>query len=134
MKWLKKIKNIFPKGRTAPGLGKHTRSAVDESDLYSLNRHQLKNLIDKNIHFGFFQVEDFAPLEGEAVRLLEKAQRKTEEELLPELENQDLQKPLVLVCREGGISKRLSQKLRRQGFVNVYFVEEGRQGLLKDGN
>ena len=109
------------------------KKAREEIDLYSLNRYQLKNLVDKNIHFGFFQLEHFSrDCDRETGALLKNLEKKTEEELLSDLKDQDLKQPLVFICEKGFISKELAQKLRDRHFINVYFVKGGLKGLLKD--
>ena len=109
-----------------------TQNIEDDISLYALNRSQLKNLVDKNIHFGFFQLEDFSfPCDQEAKYLLQKAEKKTEGAILSDLKDQDLQQPLVLICNKGIISRKISQKLRDKGFVNVYFMGGGLKALLE---
>ena len=104
-----------------------------DEDIYSLNRYQLKNLLDKNIHFGFFQLEDCSfKYDPETEALLKRVQRTTGEELLFDLKDQDLQQPLVLLCKEGLMSKTIAQKLRDRGVINAYFVQGGIRALLKD--
>jgi len=103
----------------------------DESNLYSLNSYQLQNLLDKNIQFHFFQIEDFF-LKEDKKKLLKKVQKIKEEELILSLKDQDLKQPLVLICKKGKRSKKLSQVLRDKGFINVYFIEKGWEGLLKN--
>ena len=101
------------------------------AELYSLNKGQLKNLVDKNIQFGFFQLEDFSiPCDPKTKALLKKAKRVTKKKLWLSLKNQDLKQPVVLICAKGLVSKKMSQKLRDKKFVNVYFVEGGLKGLL----
>ena len=125
-----RLKNFIPK--RSKSCEKKTR---EEIDLYSLNRYQLKNLMDKNIHFGFFQLENFScGYDRETEALLKKLKKKTEEELLSDLKDQDLKQPLVFICEKGFISKALAQKLRDHHFINVYFVKGGLKGLLKDKN
>lgn len=128
------IKNIFSK---TDNIGKkqlknYKTLSKEEIDLYSLNRYQLKNLIDKNIYFGFFQLEDFSFSYDKSVEhLLNKVKRKNEKELLLDLKSQDLKQPLILICNRGYLSRTVAQKLRDQGFINVYFVEGGLKALLE---
>ncbi len=104
----------------------------NETDLYALNRYQLKNLLDKNVYFRFFQVESFSfSYDRDIEYLLKKVKQKTKEELLMELKNQDLKQPLVLICNKGFVSQKLAQKLQNKGFVNAYCIAGGLKGLLE---
>lgn len=104
----------------------------EEWRLYTLNRLQLKNLVDKNIHFHFFQLEEFSlNYDKEIEVFLKKAKRIEKEKLVLDLNVQDLQQPIVLICERGLISKQAFQELRKKGFINVYFVEGGLQKLLE---
>ena len=118
--------------------GFHQKSLPEEAEdcsLYSLDRYQLKNLIDKNIRFSFFQIEDFSCHYDRLTQFfLMKTEKKTEKELLSNLKSQDSKQPMVLICDKGQLSQQLSKKLRSQGFVNVYFVKEGLRGLLEKGS
>ena len=139
-----------------------------ESDLYSLNRFQLKNLRQKNIPFLFFQLEDFSlPLDPETQELMDRAERvelegqtedwtenqvksqvenraenqigdqaeqQTKPFLSDRLKNQSLDQAIVLICRTGKLSVREAEALREKNFINVYFVKEGIEGLLKEKN
>lgn len=42
--------------------------------------------------------------------------------------------PIVLVCDSGAESKKAAEALENFGYINVYFVQEGFQGLLRDRN
>ncbi len=132
----KVFNRLFKKSHSPSELQKKTASLAqnteDDSALYGLNRFQLQNLVNKNIHFGFFQLEDFSGhLDPGAERLKQKAKRKSERALLMELKDQDLKQPLVLICDKGLVSKEMARKLRERGFVNVYFVDGGIQALSK---
>ena len=110
-----------------------TVSALLEDDLYSLDSFQLKNLLDKNIHFDFFQLDSLnEKIRGKMQKYLNKALLKTKKEILSELKTEDFKKPLVLICKTGHDSKVFSQELRKKGFVNVYFIKKGFQSLLED--
>lgn len=127
----------FYLGKHFPNAGKLNQNSNKNKpqleEMYSLNRYQLKNLLDKNIHFGFFQLEDFSfSADKKTEDLLKKAQRKTEQELLSDLKTEDFKQPLVLICEKGLFSQKLSQKLREKGFLNVYFIEGGMRQLVKD--
>ena len=104
-----------------------------EDDLYSLDGYQLNNLLDKNIYFDFFQLDSLkGEINDELKKPLQKAELKTNEEILSQLKAEDFKKPIVLVCRTGKSSKALSQELRAKGFVNVYFMKKGFQSLIED--
>ena len=115
------------------GFSDSKKTNEDELDLYSLNRYQLKNLLDKNVYFRFFQLEDFSySYNKEIEHLLKKVEKKVEETLLLDLKDQDLKQPIVLICDKGFASRPVAQKLRSRGFINVYFVQGGLKGLLED--
>ena len=113
---------------------KQAIQTFSEDDLYSLDGRQLKNLLDKNIYFDFFQLDSLT--EEIALKLkkyLQKAQLKTKEEVLFQLkEEKDFKKPIVLICERGESSKIFSRKVRTQGFTNVYFIKKGFQSLMED--
>ena len=100
---------------------------------YALNKYQLKNLLERNVHFGFFQLEDPSLDYGAELKfLLAKASKIKEEELFSKLDAQNLEQPLVLVCNQGLISSRMAKKLQDKGFINAYFIQGGVKGLLED--
>ena len=58
--------------------------SLSEDDLYCLDGHQLKNLLDKNIHFDFFQLDSVN--ENKQIKtLLKKARLKDKKEILSQL-------------------------------------------------
>lgn len=117
------------------GSSKSLQGKAADCDLYSLDRYQLKNLIDKNIRFIFFQIEDFSCDYDKSTQfLLMKAKRKAEEDLLSDLQSQEPKQPVVLICDKGGLSQKLSKKLRDNGFINVYFVKGGLKSLLENSS
>ena len=63
---------------------------------------------------------------------LQKAQLKTKENILSQLKNEDVKKPIVLICNTGESSKEFSRALRAKGFVNVYFMRNGFQSLIEE--
>lgn len=130
----KSIKKIFHWDFVSKRKSNSVRAGFDEEDdIFSLSRFQLENLINKNIHFDFFQLENFSFDFGKKTEiLLQQVKKKTEKELLSDLSDQDLQKPMVLICNKGLISKKTAEQLREKGFINVYFIKEGLQGLLKE--
>ena len=100
----------------------------ETEDLYSLNGHQLKNLLEKNISFQFFSLSE-APEDTGLNKVFQKAQLKSEKEILDCLKNQDLKQPVILVCEEGALSQAFSKQLREKGFVNCYFLKKGFQSI-----
>ena len=128
--WFKKL--IPDKGLKKAVLAV-TKKEGEDLSMYALNKYQLKNLTDKNIHFSFFQLEDFSsPCGKDIMFLLNKAERIEAKELLLNLKDQDLKQPVVLICNKGSLSVKTAQELRVKGFLNVYFVEGGLQGLSSD--
>ena len=105
---------------------------MSEEALYSLDGYQLKNLLDKNISFNFFQLEAFnKELNSNLKEVLKKMKLKNQQEILSELEGQDFKKPIVLICKTGDISIFFAKELRAKGFVNVYFMKKGFQSLTE---
>lgn len=106
--------------------------AENEEILYALDGYQLKNLLDKNISFDFFQLETFnKELNIELKEVLKKMQLKSQKEILSYLKGHDLKKPIVLICNTGKSSKLFSQELKAKGFINVYFMKKGFQSLIE---
>ena len=63
--------------------------SLSEDDLYCLDGYQLKNLLDKNIHFDFFQLDSVN--ENKQIKnLLKKAQLKDKKEILSQLRQSQL--------------------------------------------
>lgn len=108
-------------------------SQREELELFALNRFQLKNLVDKNISFSFFQLEDFSvDVDSLTKRILLKAEKKTGDELLLCLKKQDSSHAIVLICERGDISRKMAQNLRDKGFINAYFIKGGLIALLSE--
>ena len=106
---------------------------VLEDDLYSLDGRQLKNLLEKNIYFDFFQLDSLTEEGGYDLRKsLKKAQLQAKENILSQLKGEDFKKPIVLICKTGESSKVFSRELRAKGFANVYFVRKGFHSLMED--
>lgn len=118
-----KVGKKFP----VTGLLKNQKPESENQDFYSLDLLQLKNLLDKKVPFSFFCLEP--SLREEEKPLVSFAEVKTEEELLAFAQEQTKNHPFVLVCREGLVSLEISQKMRRAGYINVYYVKKGFLGL-----
>ena len=137
-------------GKASKKLGsKASQNLQPEEDLYALEEDQLKELLEKNISFDFFQLkaldqeelnrrelnpgelnpELLKPTEILDQSLLKKAKLRSPEEIVLELKNTDLKHPIVLICPRGEQSQSFSQELRDKGFINVYFVKKGFQSL-----
>ena len=100
--------------------------------MYALEEDQLKELLEKNISFDFFQlkaVDSTELLQQSDKPLLKKAKLKSPEEIMSELQTANLKQPIVLICPRGEQSRSFSQELRDKGFINVYFVKKGFQSL-----
>ena len=105
---------------------------ASEEDLYFISAPQLENLITKRIHFHFFKLEDFSSEDVASPVLREFLQRMEivrEDQLDFQLKNCPKNDPLVLICKNGSLSKRLSKELRAKGYYNSYYIKEGIQGL-----
>ena len=112
---------------------KEKAQALSEEDIYSLDIYQLKNLLDKNIYFDFFQLDPLSEnKDNKLSKYLQKAKLKTKEDILFQLKTvEDLKNPIVLICKTGKTSQVFSRELRDKGFVNVYFIKKGFQSLLE---
>ena len=122
-------------GGAFPNTGKKSRpkgNETSENDLYFIDSSQLENLITKRIHFHFLKLEDFSS-EKIVSPALKEALNKTEttktDQLASFLKSHKKEEPLVLVCKTGEISKKLSQELRDKGHYNAYYIKEGIQSL-----
>jgi len=107
------------------------KSKTKDIPFFAINKMQLKNLIDKQIHFYFFQIEELALDQGnkDIQALLGKSELKTAEEITGFLKNKAQNSPCILLCKEGVISEQISEDLRAKGYINVYYVEKGLKGL-----
>ena len=103
-----------------------------EEDLYFISVSQLESLITKRIHFHFFKLEDFStervasPVLREALQKMETMKK---DYLNSHLKDYQKEEPLVLICKDGGISKKLSKELRDKDYYNTYYIKDGVQGL-----
>ncbi|MCY4321278.1 MAG: rhodanese-like domain-containing protein [Bdellovibrionaceae bacterium] len=112
---------------------KESKSKLLEDDLYSLDKYQLNNLIEKNISFDFFQLESFSEdTKSSFNKYLQKARLQTKEDILSDLNQEDVKTPIILICKTGKSSQTFSRQLRDKGFVNVYFIKKGLESLVED--
>ena len=121
-------------GRDIPNTGQQKKKEEknkEDISFYSIDKNQLRNLVEKKIPFFFFKLENLPPLKSpEAKFLLEKAEQKTEEEIFSFLKDKVSEQPLVFICKSGSISKQLSKKLQNMGYKNAYYMEKGFQSFL----
>lgn len=115
------LKKLFKKSRH-----KSIKKPLGDEDLYSLDSQQLKDLIEKNISFDFFQLGSLNPSDKP---ILPQAKIKSQEEIMSQLKSTPLNRPIVLVCPNGKLSRAFSATLRDKGFINVYFVKQGFSSL-----
>ena len=133
----KRLKSFFNFIKKKIIIKKHSKNQINlvlsEEDLYFLDGYQLKNLLDKNIYFDFFQLDTFnEEINSKLKQVLKKTQLKTQKEILSQLQGKDLKKPIVLICKTGAVSMAFAKELRAKGFVNVYFMRKGFQSLIED--
>ncbi len=124
-------------GKDFPNLGLVSKKTKDVESLppsYSIDRVQLKNLIDKRIPFHFFQMEKLIVEDefSEVKNIVNQSVFKTEEEVLSFIKNQNLHCPFVFLCENGFVSEKISEDLRAKGYINAYYVEKGLRGLKKN--
>ena len=121
-------------GQDFPNLGlipKDKKSLKKQPSFHSIDKVQLKNLIDKRIHFNFFQVEKLMMGEesSEIETLVNRSQFKTEEEIFYFIKDKDQNSPFVFLCKNGLTSEKIAVDLREKGYINAYYVEKGLAGL-----
>ncbi len=121
-------------GKEFPNLGfvsKKKKNLEENTSFYSIDKVQLKNLIDKQIQFHFFRVETLEMKEksSEVEILVKRSEFKTEGEVFLFVENKELNCPFVFLCNTGLVSEKISRNLREKGYINAYYVEKGLMGL-----
>lgn len=101
------------------------------SDVMSIGRYQLENLLRAGIGFTFLDlrtpVEAGQMLDPEKAKLLGKTKAMGADEILADLQAQNapLDTAIILICEDGVKSKGVSLQLEEAGFKNVYRVEGG---------
>lgn len=112
-------------------LVKTTQDLLDRQR--SLGKFQLTNLIEKKIPFDFFQLGDLVtPCHKDISKLLKTIQKTNVKELLNICKQKDRHQAILCLCEQGDISKIAVRKLLDMGFINVYFILAGLQGLHKE--
>lgn len=101
------------------------------SDVMSIGRYQLENLMRAGIRFTFLDLRtdaERASKKHEAVAQLLTTARAVAPEAALELLQTEKAAPdaaIILICEDGVKSKGLSLQLEEAGFKNVYRVEGG---------
>ena len=117
-------------GDQFPIIGKTKQSKTKEDLFNSIDKEQLKNLIEKRIHFSFFCIEDLDVMQQSFITNLKSyLEFKNEEEVLQSLQDKEKNQPIVLLCKTGFVSEQLSKKLRDEGYINAYYLEKGLKGM-----
>ncbi len=106
------------------------------TDFFTLGLYQLENLISARPSFRFLDVR-LQPQLVSSVRVQNVLSHAT---VVPASEVQNHLKrlqanpgdPLVLVCEDGRLSNGLATELETAGFKQVYIVEGGLDGLLRE--
>lgn len=125
---LKFLKRIFLLNKKQAPLKK----GVDQEEDFSIDVFQLENLVNNQVSFLFFNLSAHVPSEGGyASSLLRSSQSVEEETLKRKIEGIDKSKPIVLICETGGQSRKWSDFLRKEGFINAFFVKGGIVALNK---
>lgn len=99
---------------------------------------QLESLILTNARFSFCDLRDpksslaqSPPITKSALdKLLARATKVAPENLATFLASAGKESPVVLLCENGRRSQDARRKLENLGFLNVYVVEGGVEGLL----
>ena len=105
---------------------------VDQEEDFSLEVFQLENLINNQISFLFFNFSSDFSLEGSyASTLLQSSQPINEMVLQEKVREIDKSKPIILICENGAQSRKWSDFLRKEGFINAFFVKGGIVALDK---
>ena len=104
---------------------------IDQED-FSIDVFQLENLINNQISFLFFNFNSDFPLKNSyASTLLQSSQPINEMVIQEKVKEMDKSKPIVLICENGDQSRKWSDMLRKEGFINVFFVKGGIVALDK---
>jgi len=104
----------------------------DQDDL-SISVFQLENLIDNTVPFLFFHLSSKHKIHERADKFIKHSKTLTKNNIKAMLKKEeDIFKPIVLICEKGNKSHLLARYLKKQGFVNVFFVEGGIRSLLKE--
>ena len=125
-----------------------------DSSLYSLDKSQLLNLIQKRVGFHLIPLEDFKEERAETMLVRDKEGKEslflshlfnklnipavtlhniTLAEKVSEnskssfsfLKSLPTSQALIFICEEGKLSEDFSKKVREQGYFNAYYLEEG---------
>ena len=97
----------------------------DQED-FSIEIFQLENLINNQISFLFFNFNSNFSIKGSyASSLLQSSQPIDETIIQEKVKEMDKSKPIILVCENGDQSRKWSDFLRKEGFINAFFVKGG---------
>ncbi|MFP5518537.1 MAG: rhodanese-like domain-containing protein [Bdellovibrionia bacterium] len=106
-------------------------------DFNVISYFQLDNLVRTRTHFIFINyAEDisswFGPLEKIHLRNFQR--NWPPNDVVTELQNMKapLEQAIVVLCQDGHKSKELVNQLTSSGYLNVYYVDNGYEGLLKE--
>ena len=93
---------------------------------YSIGFFQIENLINNKVAFLFFNLsESFTFKDKESAHIYQMAERVSQATVKDRLAKEDRSVPVVLICRNGFQSRRLTEQLREEGFINVFFLDGG---------
>lgn len=102
---------------------------------------QFDNLLKQRVGFFIFSWVDLSVL---GYRLMEKSHLEKItvamnsaaglSELKTKIQEQGLEKtaPIVLACQDGNLAQSFAQQLEAEGYLNVYWVLDGVQGLKQE--
>ena len=100
--------------------------SVNQEEDFSIDVFQLENLINNQVSFLFFNFYPDFSLESSYVSTLLKSSQPINEMVIQEkIKEMDKSKPIVLICENGDKSCKWSDILRKEGFINAFFVKGG---------
>ena len=125
----------LPSGAKIKTEGATVNGGRDEMELGEVGLFQLRNLLQVVTPYLFFQLEMVSAPHSEKLTLLLKTV-----ELLPsgdakaalEAKNAPKHQPILLICENGSQSKKTASLLEASGYINVYRVAGGFQGLNRE--
>ncbi len=109
--------------------------------LGSLSLFQLQNLVENRVPFLLFKIdwpekEELTGLPPSVERFIKTGRqvKLNEMDQVVEQEVPRLEQPVVLLSRDGDHCQSLAERLEKKGYLNIYVVKEGLQGLKSQGD
>jgi rhodanese-related sulfurtransferase len=103
---------------------------------FTLGLYQIENLIMARPSFRFFDIRVRPQIVADArvQSILVHASVVRKSELMAYVENQHVRpdEPIILLCEDGRLSSTAATELEAAGFKQLYVVEGGLDGLLRE--